>query len=264
MVLDEVEERHQLVDHVAGVAPDGAAAPRACASPRRRRPAGRRRRRHRHRGGGLLARPARRPAPGGAARDRPWRRRRQPRCGADAVFEARTALRLIGPRTGLRGDAHPPDVRHRLATDQPALVEQPVVLAVELLERVVRQDRRLGLLGDAQHERVAAADRAGRRGDELVVGDRGVELLDLRSSSIRCPNVASTTTVTAHAGVIGDVRVHGLVELGEARHRSTFGRDVRAVDHDVLRACGLASSCRRVIVESSRRDQRQCSGTSAA
>ena len=72
-------------------------------------------------------------------------------------------------------DEHPADERHRLATDQAALVEQPRVLAVELLERVVAQDPRADLVGDAQHEGVAAADGAGRRRHQLVVGDRLVE-----------------------------------------------------------------------------------------
>ena len=88
------------------------------------------------------------------------------------------------PAHGAARDPDPSDVRHGLATDEAALVEQPVVLAVELLERVVREDRRLGLLGDAQHERIATTDRTRGRGDEFVVGDRGVELLDLATA--RC------------------------------------------------------------------------------
>ena len=70
-------------------------------------------------------------------------------------------------------------MRHRLAADQPALVEQPRVGPVELLERVVAEDPCPGLVGDAEHEGVAATDGAGGRGDELVVGDGGVELGDL-------------------------------------------------------------------------------------
>ena len=56
-----------------------------------------------------------------------------------------------------------PDVRHRLAADEAALVEQPAVLPVELLEGVVGEHDRVGAVGDLQQERVAAPDHARRR-----------------------------------------------------------------------------------------------------
>ena len=108
---------------------------------------------------------------------------------ASLLAERRTGLRLAataasGPLRLAAGralhrqalDEDPAHVRDGLAADQAALVEEPRVLAVELLERVVAEDAGADLVGDAQHEGVAAADRAGRRGDELVVGDGEVEL----------------------------------------------------------------------------------------
>ena len=47
---------------------------------------------------------------------------------------------------------------------------------MELLEGVVAEDPGADLVGDAQHEGVAAADGPGGRSDELVVGDAGIEL----------------------------------------------------------------------------------------
>ena len=120
---------------------------------------------------------------------------------------------------------------HRLAADQPSFVEQPRVGPVELLERVVAEDPGARLVGDAQHEGVAPTDGSRRRGDELVVGDGGVELGDLALGD-----------AVAERGVDddGDVDVRvflaeaedSVVELGETRHRATFGGDVRAVDDD--------------------------------
>jgi hypothetical protein len=76
-------------------------------------------------------------------------------------------------------DEHPADVWHRLAADETAFVEQPAVSAVELLVAVVRQDRCLHLVGDAEHEGVASPDRTRRWCDDRVAADGGVELGDL-------------------------------------------------------------------------------------
>ena len=105
------------------------------------------------------------------------------RCAAFAgVSAVAAALRpaatffAVAHRLATGGTAHrraqhedPTDAWHRLAADQPTLVEEPRVLAVELLERVVRQHVGVGAVGDLQDERVAATDRAGRRRDELAV-----------------------------------------------------------------------------------------------
>ena len=51
---------------------------------------------------------------------------------------------------------------------EPALVEQPAELAVELLERVVGQHDRVDAIRDLQQERVAAPDHAGGWCDQLA------------------------------------------------------------------------------------------------
>ena len=79
------------------------------------------------------------------------------------------AARLFGPRMGSRGVKIQPTPGHGLAADQPSLVEEPRVLAVELLERVVGQHHGAGPFGDPQHEGVAPPDGSGRRGDQLAV-----------------------------------------------------------------------------------------------
>ena len=67
-------------------------------------------------------------------------------------------------------------MRIGFTADEATFVEQPLVLAVELLERIVRQDRGVHLVGDAQHEGVATPDGAGRWGNEFVVVDGIIEL----------------------------------------------------------------------------------------
>src|SRR5690606_16197021 len=47
---------------------------------------------------------------------------------------------------------HPADVGHGLAADETALVEEPAVLAVELLEGVVRQHDGVGPIRDLEEE----------------------------------------------------------------------------------------------------------------
>ena len=147
-------------------------------------------------------------------------------------FESLTARRLIGPAHRHPGHEHPADVRHRLAADEPTLVEQPVVVAVELLVGVVGEDGGLDLVGDGEHERVAPADGPGGRCDELVVLDGGVELGHL-------PRVDAMAEGGVHddrddvVGVLLHEGQDGLVELLEARQRSPFGGEVGAVDDDV-------------------------------
>ena len=63
-----------------------------------------------------------------------------------------------GAAHGCAGSEDPAHARHRLAAQEPAFVEQPAVLAVELLEGVVGQDRRSGPVGDLEQEAVAAPD----------------------------------------------------------------------------------------------------------
>ena len=72
-----------------------------------------------------------------------------------------------------------PTPGHRLAADQAALVEQPGVLGVELLERVVGQHLGADALGHPQQEGVPPAHGPGRGRHELGVGHGLVEGLAL-------------------------------------------------------------------------------------
>src|SRR5713101_3765666 len=81
------------------------------------------------------------------------------------LFDRVAGLGTPNRRTG-RED--PADTGNRFAADQPTLVEEPGMFAVELLKRIVRQDRPCGLVRDAQKERVAPPDRTGRRRDDLA------------------------------------------------------------------------------------------------
>src|SRR3546814_20707627 len=83
------------------------------------------------------------------------------------------AHRAPAERTPHRGPLHedPADVRHGLATDEATLVEQPAVLAVELLEGVVRQDDSVGAIRALEQEGIAAADDARRRRAPLARPD---------------------------------------------------------------------------------------------
>ena len=219
------------------------------------RSAGRRRGRHRHRGGRLLARPTCRTH---ACRLDSWSVWADPPSAAalrpDGGFDARTALRLIGPRTGLRAtQTHPTCGTGLPPTRRPSSNNQscsPWNSWNESFERIVALAFLAMLRTNASPRPIAPA--GGATSSLLAIAASNSLTSD---GAIRCPNVASTTTVTRHAGMVGDVRVDGLVQLGEARHRSTFGRDVRAVDHDVLAVCGLgrhSTRNRRVV----RRDQR--------
>ena len=126
---------------------------------------------------------------------------------------------------------HPTDARDRLAADQATFVEQPRVLPVELLEGVVREHRRVALARDRQHERVAAADRTGRRRHELT-GEHGCFVgwtLGLRDAmSEGCVDDHSDLGV----GELTQERAHSFVELLETWKGSSFRRDVRSVDDD--------------------------------
>ena len=168
-------------------------------------------------------------------------------CALATLRASLTARRLVGPRTGARSMNTQPDVRHRLAADEPALLEEPRVLAVELLERVVRQDGGAGPAGDLQDEGVAATDRPGRRRDQLV-GVDGV-LVGLAFLAV---DAVGERGVDDHGHVLGrvllDERLHRLVELGEARERPALGGDVRSVDDDV--------GDRHVLVHSTKRTGR--------
>ena len=105
---------------------------------------------------------------------------------------------------------------------------------MELLERIVGKDGRAELVGDLENEGIAAADRAGGRGDDLAGKERLLEHGDVgRIDAIGERRVDDHQHVGA--GVLFDERANGFVELGEARAGATFGRHIRAVDHDFVR-----------------------------
>ncbi len=119
-----------------------------------------------------------------------------------------------------------------LAAHQSPLVEEPLVLAVELLEAVVREDHRVGLVRDLQHESVAATNGAGGRAHELVRIDGGVERGDLGLVDAM-PERRVDDNGHRVVGMLVHERTHGLVKLFEARIRASLGGDVRSVDDDV-------------------------------
>ncbi len=254
MVLDEAEEGENLVDHRRlGRRSDLGVASRVAldrllghrGGHRRGGPINRRRARdagqagpgrrgggHRHRARRLLA----------ADRDLGPLAGRGHRGPVPALGIARHPAAEWAPHRDA-GDEHPADVRHRLAPDQPAVVEQPRILGVELLIGVVGEDRRVHLVSDREDESIASSHGPRRRRDELVVLDRGVELGNLRRVDA-VPEGGVDDDGHQVVRVLLDERLHGVDELFEAGHRTAFGGDVRSVDDDVSRhnAC-QSSSC---------------------
>ena len=259
MGSDELDERQRFVVGLGFLAPALAAVGLA---PRRPTLAGRRL---------LGARPARR---GRLLRSRLRRRgrlRRGPGAGGRRLLGAPALALRVGNGTTAGGAAHrrsgeedPPHAGDVLAAEQATLVEEPLELAVELLERVVRQHDGVGSIGDLEDERVAPPDDAGRRRDDLARAGGLVVLVASRRLSMRCPNVASTMTVTLLGFELLRDRVDSIQQLLEARQRTAFGGDVRAVDDEVRRAHWRAQSttahhCHRWILR--RRDRRAWRGT---
>ena len=103
---------------------------------------------------------------------------------------------------------------------------------MELLERVVGQDRRTGALGDLQHERVASSDCSGRWCQEFT-SDRGF-LVDLTLGgidSVRKGCVHHDHDVV-EVVLLGEV-AHRFVELRERGRGATFGCNVGSVNDEV-------------------------------
>src|SRR5207253_9808960 len=73
----------------------------------------------------------------------------------------------------------PPHAGHGRGAEQPAALEEPLVFAVVLLERVVGQHDRAGAIGDLEQEAVAPADGTGGRRDHLPRRPGALELLPL-------------------------------------------------------------------------------------
>ena len=193
--------------------------------------------RHRRGGGGGGRRAASAATPG-----RPALRRRGDVDGVGrgggrrlgrAFLAACTALRLMTPRTGRAGDEDPADRRHRLAAPEPPASKSHGCSAWSSWKLSFESTSASARRATCEDERVAAADGAGRRRDELAGEDRLLERRRAPRSSMRWPNVASTMTVTVCVPVLLEERAHGFVELGEAGRGPTFGGDVRSVDDDV-------------------------------
>jgi hypothetical protein len=102
---------------------------------------------------------------------------------------------------------------------------------VELLERVVGQDRGAHPVGDLQQEAVAPAERAGGRRDDLARGLGLLERLPLGLvDAVAERGVDDDDDLVV--GVLGEPSAHGFVELGQAGRRASLGGEVRAVDDD--------------------------------
>ncbi len=100
---------------------------------------------------------------------------------------------------------------------------------MELLERIVRQDRGVGLVGHLQDEGITAADGSGRRGQDLAVVAGALESLALTVvDAVRERGVDNDRDLSI--GVLSLDGTNRLVELSEAWERPTFRRDVGSVD----------------------------------
>ena len=95
------------------------------------------------------------------------------------LFRLPHRLMALRAADRLAGREDPPDPRDRRGAEQAPALEEPRVLAVELLEGVVGEHGGVDLLGDAQQEGVASADGTGRGMDELALQGR---LLEARSA----------------------------------------------------------------------------------
>ena len=143
----------------------------------------------------------------------------------------------------------PSDVRHWLAADQPPFVEEPLVLAVELLERVVREDIGIRTIGDLQHERVAASDRTCRRSEELTLEHCFLERLSLlRIDAMTEGRVDDNSRVLVR--ILLEQRANCTVQLRKARRGASFRRDVRPVHHDMF--------CLHLVPKSSKHSHIRC------
>ena len=122
------------------------------------------------------------------------------------------ARRLVGPRTRGAGQEHPSHAGHGFATDEAAFVEQPGVLAVELLEGVVGQDGGASPFGDLEDEGITPAGGAGGWGDDLV----GLDGLFV-GFALGWVDAVTEAGVDNHShpigGVLGHEGLHRFIEL---------------------------------------------------
>ncbi len=146
--------------------------------------------------------------------------------------DPRVALRLTGPRTGTRSTHTHPTCGTGLPPIRRPSSKSHVYSPWNSWNESFDSTDGARLVGDAEHERVAPPDRSGRRRDQFVVRDARLELGDL-------PLVDAVTERRIDddrdrgVGMLLHEALDRLAQLGEARHRPTFGGDVGAVDHDV-------------------------------
>src|SRR6266851_2203817 len=159
------------------------------------------------------------------------------------------ALRLLDGVTGFRAPDRrsrredPAHTGDRFAADQPALIEEPGMFGMELLERIVRQDRPCGLVRDAQEEGVAPPDRTGRRRDDLAGGlglVEGLPLAGIDAMAERGIDHSRDDVVR----ILGDELPDSLIELRQAGGGTPLGRQVAPVDDNVPWCHGNLKSSR--------------------
>jgi hypothetical protein len=125
-------------------------------------------------------------------------------------------------------------VRHGFSTYESALIEQPLIVGVELLERVVRQDDGIRLIGNCKDKRVASTDCSGRGRDDFVVLNGCIELGNFgRIDAV--PKRGVNNHGDHICGVFGHVGLDRLAQLFEAGHRPSLGGEIGAIDDDVFR-----------------------------
>ena len=104
---------------------------------------------------------------------------------------------------------------------------------MELLERIVGQDRGAGALSDLQDEGIAATDCASRWGEELTCEQRLFVL-----GALGLIDAIGKGRVHHHDDVgervLPDELGHSIVELCERWRGSTFGCDVGPVDDELF------------------------------
>jgi hypothetical protein len=112
------------------------------------------------------------------------------------------------------------------------MVEEPLMLSVEFLERVVGKDRGARLFGDPQQKGVTSSDGARRRRNHLASRFGFFESRHLRSvDAVSKGRIHNNRDVVLR--VLSEKLPDCLVELGQAGKRTAFRGDIRTVDDDV-------------------------------
>ncbi len=106
------------------------------------------------------------------------------------------------------------------------------MIAVELLERVIGQHDRIGLVGDLKNKTVAPANRSRRRHHDLTAVDRLVERGALGLVDAVTEGGIHHDCQLIFRTLVGE-RVYCLAQLSEAGKRSSLGGNVGTIDDDV-------------------------------